>query len=34
METVRYMLELSSSLGIGITETWLSEDDDDTEIQI
>ena len=34
METVRDMLELNNSLGIGIMETWLSKGVDNAEIQI
>ena len=34
MDSVRDMLEMKNSLGIGLTETWLSEDIDDAEIQI
>ena len=34
VETVSDMLELNHSLGIGLTETWLSEDIENAEIQI
>ena len=34
VDSIRDMLEINNSLGIGLTETWLSKDIDDAEIQI
>ena len=34
MDSVGDMLEMNNSLGIGLTETWLSEEIEDAEIQI
>ena len=34
MESVRDILVINNSLGIGLTETWLTEEVEDAEIQI